>query len=378
MAFSPDGRQLVLAAYGSIRLFDLISGQEVKRIPSKEAHHAFGFDPGGRRLAVICQAAPRDVQIYDLESSKVVTTLSHTMGLDHPTWSPDGHFLVATAPDRCLYVLDVRTGKQQAVLRGHEYPPNAAAFSHSGDLLASTGWDGTLRLWQPMTGRLLLTVPGGGGKLNPRFSPDDRLLGCTTTGSEVELWEVAVGVGCRLLNLPLTDGEIHSTAFSRDGLLASASFGGVRVWDSTAGREVCRLPIGETRSVLFHPTDGSLFTSGSRGVYRWPAAADRDSPHALRIGPPQQLAASLDTWQMASAPTAVRWWSSIEDNRGRSSSTSWAEHRCRSVPTPRSPARPSARTAAGWRPALSGGANPPSRSGTPGAAGSCATCPGRA
>jgi WD40 repeat protein/tetratricopeptide (TPR) repeat protein len=298
--FSPDSQQLVLGEKGSIRLFDLTSGEEVRRIPSKVGYHAFAFDPGGRRLAIICHAAPRDLQIYDLDSWKVVTTLSHTENLDNPGWSPDGHFLVAASSDRCLYVWDVRTGKQQAVLRGHESPPNAAAFSHGGDLLASTGWDGTLRLWDPMTGRLLLSAQGGGGNLKPCFSPDDRLLGCTTTGSEVELWEVGAGAACRVLHVPLSDGEVHGTAFSRDGLLlASASSGGVRLWDGASGREVARLPIGETRSVLFHPADGSLITSGSRGVYRWPIAADRDSPHGLRLGPPRQLAAAVDTWQIA-------------------------------------------------------------------------------
>jgi WD40 repeat protein len=298
--FSPDSRQLVLGEKGSIRFFDLISAKEVKRIPSKPGYHAFAFDPGGRRLAVISNATHRVIQIYDPDSWKVVTTLSHTEDLDQPSWSPDGHFLAATSYDLCLCVWDVGTGKQQAVLRGHEAGPTAAAFSHNGELLASTGWDGTLRLWDPMTGRLLLSVPGGGGSLKPCFSPDDRLLGCTTTGSEVELWEVSAGAACRVLHVPLADGEIHSTAFSRDGLLlASASFGGVRLWDCHSGREVTRLPIGETRSVLFHPADGSLFTSGGRGAYRWPVVADPEAPHHLRIGPPRQLVAALDTWQIA-------------------------------------------------------------------------------
>jgi WD40 repeat protein/Flp pilus assembly protein TadD len=292
--FSPDSRQLVLGEEGSIRFFDLMSGKEVKKIASKPHYHAFAFDPSGRRVAVICHAEPRDVQIYDLDSGRIVSTLPNNEYLGGPSWSPDGHFLVATSS-----VWDVRTGKQQAILRGHDYAPTWSAFSHSGDLLASTGWDGTLRLWEPMTGRLLLTVPGGGGTLPPRFSPDDRLMACTTTGSEVELWEVGAGAACRVLHVPSTDGEIHSTALSKDGpLLASASSDGVRLWDGQSGREVAHLPIGETRSVLFHPADGSLFTSGGRGVYHWPVAADRGSPHDLRIGPPRQLVTALNTWEI--------------------------------------------------------------------------------
>jgi serine/threonine protein kinase/WD40 repeat protein len=298
--FSPDSRRLVLGEQGSIRFFDLLSGKEVKRLPSKQGFHAFAFDPSGRRLAIICQAAHRNIQIRDVDTGEVVSTLSHTENLNHAIWSPDGHYLAATSVDRCLYVWDVRTGKQQAVLRGHESPPNAATFSHSGDLLASTGWDGVLRLWDPMTGQLLLSVPGGGGSLSPRFSPDDRLLGCTTTGSDVELWEVGAGAAYRVLHVPLADGEIFGVALGADGsLLASASSGGVRLWDCQSGREVARLPIGETRSVLFHPADGSLFTSGRGGVHRWPVTADPATPNTLRIGAPRQVVPALDTWQLA-------------------------------------------------------------------------------
>jgi WD40 repeat protein len=34
-------------------------------------------------------------------------------------------------------------------------------------------------------------------------------------------------------------------------------------------------------------------------VYRWPVAAERGSPHDVRIGPPRQLVAALDTWDIA-------------------------------------------------------------------------------
>jgi tetratricopeptide (TPR) repeat protein len=64
------------------------------------------------------------------------------------------------------------------------------------------------------------------------------------------------------------------------------------------GREVEHLPIGPVRAVLFHPTDGSLFTSGKLGVHRWPITADPDSGHGLRIGPPRELGPARDTWKL--------------------------------------------------------------------------------
>jgi WD40 repeat protein len=147
-----------------------------------------------------------------------------------------------------------------------------------------------------MTGRLLLSVPGGG--LPPCFSPDDRLLG-GTNGSEVELWEIGASTVCRVLCAPTAEGEVDSAAFSADGrFLASSGSGGVRFWDCALGQEVAHLLIGPTRAVLFHPTDGSLFTSGNPGVHRWPITADPDSGHGLRIGPPRVLGAARETWKL--------------------------------------------------------------------------------
>jgi serine/threonine protein kinase/WD40 repeat protein len=343
MDFRPDSRWVAVddQSDGSIRFYDLASRVEARRLAlpaDGRVGHAIAFHPDGRQLAVTREGV---VEIYDLDASKVVMTVRLPAHADTLSWRSDGKFLATTSADRCLYVWDICTGRQQAVLRGHDGLPTATTFSHDGELLASTGWDVTLRLWDPMRGRLLLTVPGGVAP--PCFSPDDRLLAYTATGSQVELWEVGTGATCRVLQDPLTDGEIHSTAFSKDGrLLASASFGGVRLWDGRSGREVARLPIGEPRSVLFHPADGSLFTSGSRGVYHWPVAADRGSPHDLRIGPPRQLVVAPETWQIALSSDGH---SLAVVDRGQ---------------------------------ALSGGSNPPSKSGTPSAASSCATCPERA
>ena len=57
------------------------------------------------------------------------------------------------------------------------------AFNHAGDLLASGGWEGVLRLWDPRTGKQLFSTPSWGEL--PRFSPDDRLLAqrCPQTAS---------------------------------------------------------------------------------------------------------------------------------------------------------------------------------------------------
>src|SRR5205807_4216022 len=132
--------------------------------------HNFAFDPGSQRLAVTRSSKRSTIEIFDLDTGKVRTTLPPD-GAGILSWHPGGQFL-ATTTENDVDVWDVRTGKLQAELRGHEGYVSYLAFNHAGDVLATAGWSETLRLWDPMTGRPLVSKEGGGGQ--PQFSPDDR------------------------------------------------------------------------------------------------------------------------------------------------------------------------------------------------------------
>ena len=84
-----------------------------------------------------------------------------------------------------------RPDSRPLVITGLSTSGTLIAFNHRGDLLATHGWEGVLRLWDPITGRQLLkmTAPS----LLPRFSPDDRFLGMCVGLDSMQLLEVASG-----------------------------------------------------------------------------------------------------------------------------------------------------------------------------------------
>ncbi|WP_214401591.1 WD40 repeat domain-containing protein [Pseudonocardia lacus] len=146
------------------------------------------------------------------------------------------------------------------------------AFAPAGDLLATAGADGVVRLWgmpgRSPAGELVGAVDG-----DIAFSPDGRTL-YAVGASEVAVWDVPG----RTRRAVLASGHIpRSLAVSPDGgLVAQGGRGGeVVVWESVAGRQRFLLPgIGGAVSALAFSPDGRLLLAGAAdgSITLWDAA----------------------------------------------------------------------------------------------------------
>jgi len=150
-------------------------------------------------------------------------------------------------------------------LEGHRDQILGVAFDPRGSTLASGSRDGTVKLWETRSGKLLRTLNEKSGRVwSVAFDPQGETLAGGAGLGSVELWEARSGKLLRTL-------EGHSNwaatvAFDPQGsMLASGSFDDtVKLWDARGGKLLRTLNGHQAwvRSITFDP-QGSTLASGS-------------------------------------------------------------------------------------------------------------------
>jgi serine/threonine protein kinase/WD40 repeat protein len=330
LVWSPDDRRLGALHHSPIReiaLYDVEAHKEIQGI-STVPFYATAFDPNGKRLAILAPAG--QVQIRDVETGRVLDHFQFPVDAKRLAWGCDGRFLVASYAEPRLqingwpiYLWDV-PARRMKILEGHRNTVIHVAFSHAGNLLASNGWDGTIRLWNPWTGKEVLRTEGDWG--GPWFSHDDHFLQVGVGWSGVQhCWEVRSGREFRQLYTPTEKTlSLGGIQFSPDGrFLAATCSDGVRLWDVASGKHAAWLSPDTAGSFSFDPSGKYIVTRGSVGNYRWPLSLEvYETERRLRIGPPEKIPAENPTtgrrdrrvpspdgkWLVSSSDKGVRVW----------------------------------------------------------------------
>ena len=211
--------------------------------------------------------------------------LSH-VGTVHVAFSPDGKTSATVANDGTVRLWDPRTGRRLAILNGHTRRLWSVAFSPDGRTLASgsEGDAGEVVLWDVATRKPRARLEGHRWCiLDIAFSPDGKRL--ATAGGDyngkrkvgvIKLWESAAGR--EVATLTGHTRGVASVAFAPDGrTLASGGFDGTaRLWDARTGQErACVKLATHVHGVAFSP-DGKLLatTTGSCVNLRDPATLE--------------------------------------------------------------------------------------------------------
>jgi eukaryotic-like serine/threonine-protein kinase len=280
--FSPDSRRIALARKnGEVLVYNLATGRpETRWRVASPGPLAFRFDSA--RIAVVLREDRSSCQILETETGRLVRSIPLPALGDGVAWSPDGTTLSTPCENRTICIWDADTGTRKATLVGHNSGGLCSAFHPAGMLLASSGWERRLWLWDPVLGRPWLNLPGRSHP--PLFTRDGRIV--TAIEDRFITYEVDPALEYRTFaHASAETMDYGAVAVRVDGrLLALGTSRGVALWDLAHGKEIGFLPIDGATNLRFEAS-GDLLTAGSKGQERWPVRLDPDRSQ-FRIGPP--------------------------------------------------------------------------------------------
>jgi WD40 repeat protein/predicted Ser/Thr protein kinase len=222
-------------------------------------------------LALIRHPAP----IAGVDSWSI-TLDQHLGGILAVAYSPDGRRFATAGYDGSVRLWESGSGRLLSVLLGHGSEVNAVAWSPDHKTLASAGNDRTVRLWDVASGKLLVTVDGyDKAVLAVGWAADGHLLIALDEAGLLYRWQVAES---RLL--PLLRGQEgggYCLAGAGDG--SAVAVGGadhtVRLFDAETGKPFASA-LGHTtpvRSLAWSPDHKTLATGTEDGTIQvWDAA----------------------------------------------------------------------------------------------------------
>ena len=203
----------------------------------------------------------------------------HDEWVNTAAYSPDGQRVVTASDDGTVRVWDPGTGRQLALMRGHKGPVNSARFDARGARVISAGGDETARVWDASDGRRLAVVRPRAGVLDregvalssdgTRIATIGPSLSSTSRGG-APIWDATSGRRIRTLGL---DTDVWSVAFSPDGrFVATGVDSSVRIIELGTGELEAKLAVGADEVVThveFSPRGRALVASTEEDAYFW-------------------------------------------------------------------------------------------------------------
>jgi WD40 repeat protein len=110
--------------------------------------------------------------VRDASSGRDLLVLQQDGTIDFTTFSRDGRYLVTGSDDGSARLWDAISGKELAILRGHNGPVMTAVPSPDGLKIVTASQDRTARIWDAASGTELAVLRHANDLYGARFSPD--------------------------------------------------------------------------------------------------------------------------------------------------------------------------------------------------------------
>jgi RNA polymerase sigma factor (sigma-70 family) len=233
IVFTPDGK--ILFTSPTEPALDAATGLPVRleKPPPVSIEQKLAVSPDGRTLLI----AGKDIVVWDLENGKKLRTLTEPGPV--ALFTPDSKAVITNKG--VLQRWELATGKAvypDNFHQGHVAEVAKLVFSTDGKRLASASWDGSVRVWDTVTGlakhvwrhpvpeQQILVRSNSPGDHGLDLSPDGRWVAAADTNETVRVWDAVLGK--EVCSIPLR-GNAGMVPFDHQVLHLHVAPGGDKV-----------------------------------------------------------------------------------------------------------------------------------------------------
>ena len=241
--WSPNGRLIAIAQFGSVKLLDadtLKLKHEFGSLPGKVNSVQFSADSSRLIAGTGIGGVAGRAFIWNVDSFEQLAQFDgHNDIMYAAVISPDGKLVATSAYDKTILIWDVDTGKGLRKLKGHNSAVYDLEFSPDSKNLVSASDDQTIKVWHVATGERLDTL---GQPLKEQFttsvSPDGQLVVGGGRDSRLRVWKLtstdSPAINPILFSRFAHESSIVRLEFSADGslLFSAAEDRTIKVWET--------------------------------------------------------------------------------------------------------------------------------------------------
>lgn len=294
---APDGGRAVVAdGEDSVRVLDIGSGRAVgssmKGAGQDQNVKGATISRDGKRIVLATGSAKylsvEELSVWEGDTGKRICELAKAAGSSSITFSWDGMRVAAANQDGSVRIWDSATCRlldRFDASRSPDYGAYDANFSPDGARLAVTDVDG-VRIWDLAKREPLGPAFSGGGEVNATAFDYSGGRIVVAEDNTVRIWDANSG---KAISDPLKghDGDVSIVAFSSDGKWVAS--GGkdktVRLWDAETGKAVGGPLVGHgtaiTRLAFLDGGKKLVSADGSNSLRTWDPEVELPSfaPH---------------------------------------------------------------------------------------------------
>jgi len=288
LAFSPSGARLVSGdVAGRTRLWDAETGRAIASAPFvADRAEAVGFYPDEDTVVAIAsrETRVRSWPIHPRSDAPVV--FDHDAEVWGIAFIPGSDLLATSGDDHLIKLWDVAKGRKVATLHTADTMVTSLSATPDGRLLAASDMEGRLWLFDPSApeqpGRRLHDHPARVRQI--AWSPDGRLLAIVGAAPLARIWDRETG---RMSEFAVPhDNDAYAVAWSPDGAMMAIGGhdGRISLWREPREAPTVVLDAGQQITRVAFSPDGAILAAGNNagGLQAWRLDRLNDPPLSVK------------------------------------------------------------------------------------------------